>query len=102
MAKSVRAMAETGHSVIVDMTCNGLESHLAFLNELDGIGVLAIKVFCPLAELERRETARGDRRLGLAKSQLALENEPIPFDLEIDTSVASPSECVEEIALALA
>jgi len=99
MAKSVRALVETGHNVIVDITCNGLDAHLEFLQALDGIDVLSVKVFCPLSELERREVARGDRRAGLAKSQVALLEEPMPFDMEIDTSVSLPSECVEKIAL---
>ncbi len=97
MAKSVRALAETGHNVIADITCNGLKPHSEFLEALAGIMVFSVKVSCPLSELERRELARGDRRIGLAKSQFALMREPIPFDLEVDTSLSSPSECAEKI-----
>ncbi|WP_337658475.1 chloramphenicol phosphotransferase CPT family protein [Sphingorhabdus sp. Alg231-15] len=97
MAKSVKALAETGHNVIVDIIYSGLKSHLEFSSTLDGIGVLVIKLDCKLDELERRELERGDRKLGLAKSQLDVVHEEIPYDLELDTSISSPAECVEEI-----
>jgi chloramphenicol 3-O phosphotransferase len=98
MAKSVRALADTGHNVIVDIVYGGLKSHLEFSNVLTGINTWTVKLSCSLGELERRELARGDRRPGLARSQFELVREPIPYDLELDTSILSPSECAARIA----
>lgn len=97
MAKSVRAMADTGHNVVVDIVYSGLKSHLEFSSALDGIAMLVVKVDCKLDELERRELARGNRRLGLAKSQIDNVHEAIPYNLEIDTSVLTPDQCIEKI-----
>ena len=101
MAKSVKALVETGHNVIVDITCNGAKAHSEFLEALAGITVIVVKISCPLEELERRELVRGDRRVGLAKSQFSLMEEPISFDLEVDTFILSPTECAEKITSAL-
>ncbi len=101
MAKSVKALADTGHNVVVDIVHSGLKSHLEFSNVLKSIVLLVVKVDCALDELERRELERGDRRLGLAKSQLDDVHGAIPYDLEIDTSILPLSECVEKIAAKL-
>lgn len=54
-------------------------------------------VQCPLEELERRELARGDRHIGLAKSQYALIHSHGEYDLTVNTFDSSTLECTEEI-----
>ncbi len=59
--------------------------------------VLFVGVRCPLDELERRERARGDREAGLASLQYDLVHAHGDYDLECDTSTASPRACAERI-----
>jgi chloramphenicol 3-O phosphotransferase len=51
----------------------------------------------PVSVLEERERARGDRKPGMARSQVARVHERKPYALEVDTSVQSPEECATEI-----
>lgn len=59
--------------------------------------VLFVGVHCPLDELARRELARGDRPPGLAAHQYDLVHGHGDYDLECDTSAASPRECAQRI-----
>ena len=62
----------------------------------EGIQLFNIHITCPIDECEKRNTARGDRRLGLSKwhSERMLE---IPYFFTIDTSNKSSEECAREI-----
>ena len=51
-----------------------------------------IGVRCPLAVLEEREKARGDRRIGLARFQFERVHEQKTYAMEVDTSAHSPTE----------
>ncbi len=57
-----------------------------------------VGVRCPLEELERREAARGNRRRGNAREQLAFVHAHGVYDFEVDTSRASPEECAVRLA----
>ena len=59
--------------------------------------MLFIGVRCPLAVLEQRERARGDRLVGHARGHAHLVHAHGLYDLEVDTSVAGPEECAEQI-----
>lgn len=65
LAKLVRALAETGHNVIVDIVFCGQKTYIELTEELEGLNFKIVKVECPLDELEKREIARGDREIGL-------------------------------------
>ncbi|MCJ8271259.1 MAG: chloramphenicol phosphotransferase CPT family protein [Psychrosphaera sp.] len=97
MAKSVRALAETGHNVIVDIVFNGSKSYLEMSGELKGLTVVMVKVQCDKEELQKRELARGDRKQGLAESQLDTVHVDVPYDEEVDTSKYSPFECAKQV-----
>jgi chloramphenicol 3-O phosphotransferase len=56
-----------------------------------------ITVFCPLDELERRETERGDREIGLARFQYDRIYRNNIQDLKVDTSIADPLTCATRI-----
>ncbi len=101
MAKSVRALAETGHNVIVDIIFCGKKTYDEFKASLAGISVSVIKVECPLFELEERELARGDRPIGLAQSQFRSVHEQVSYDLIINTLDNSPKQCAEKLMAAL-
>lgn len=98
MARSARALAETGHNVIIDVIFRDEADNAMFSRELDGIDTLRIKVFCPLEELIRREAHRGDRRRGLAQSQFDSAHQDIVYDMEVDTSTADTEACAAVIS----
>ncbi len=58
---------------------------------------LFVGLRCPLEVLEQRESQRGDRTLGQARTQFPLVHAHGLYDLEIDTSLASPAECAAQI-----
>lgn len=90
MAKSVAALAQTDCDVVVDMILRGSAECAPFLENLNAIEVLLVKVECDRKELARREIARGDRKHGLALSQLVATHQGIEYDLIVDTASTSP------------
>ena len=97
LAKSVRALAETGHNVIVDIVFCGQKTYIELTEELEGLNFKIVKVDCPLDELEKREIARGDREIGLAKLQYENVHDGVLYDLNLNTFVNSPEKCAQEV-----
>jgi len=97
LAKSVRALAETGHNVIVDVVFSGQKTYIELTKELDGLNFKIVKVECPLDELAKREIARGDREIGLAKMQYENIHEGVIYDLNVNTLVNSPEQCAQKV-----
>lgn len=97
LSKSVRALADTGHNVIVDIVFCGQKTQDELRKELEGLNLIFIKVECPLEELIKREVDRGDRKLGLAESQLEDVHNEVEYDLSVNTFEASPEECAQNI-----
>jgi chloramphenicol 3-O phosphotransferase len=62
---------------------------------------LWVGVHCPLAVAERRERERGNRIAGTVRGQQALVHTFRAYDVEVDTSVATPRECAEAILAVL-
>jgi len=56
-----------------------------------------VGVRCPLDELERRERARGDRPIGLAKAQIDIVHRHGRYDIEVHTNERSARECALQI-----
>jgi chloramphenicol 3-O phosphotransferase len=69
-----------------------------WLNALAGQEVWMIGLHCDLPELERREQARGDRRIGQARGQYAKVHAGVHYDLELDTGLTSPQDAAGQIA----
>jgi chloramphenicol 3-O phosphotransferase len=57
---------------------------------------------CPLAEVVRRESARGDRTLGQVRAHFESVHAHVGYDVEVGTSMAGPDECAEVVAAAVA
>src|SRR5580698_2476392 len=68
MRQAVAAMAADGLDLVVDDVFWGDEL-AEYRRLLAGCDFHAVRLFAPLAVLERREQARGDRALGLARWQ---------------------------------
>ena len=93
----MREMVLTGNNMIVDVVLEDqvlLEECVKNLYDLD---TCFVGVHCPLEELERRETARGDRTIGMTRGQFNLVHVPGIYDVEVDTTQRSPSECARAI-----
>ena len=88
------AIVRTGNLVIMDDVLESEPPWLENLLELfNGLYVLFVGVHCPLAELERREKERKERKDGIARLQFDQVHATILYDVEVDTSVSSPLEC---------
>jgi chloramphenicol 3-O phosphotransferase len=96
MRHAIAAMAAQGNNLVVDEVLLG-PKRAEYRLLLSGFEVFLVGVFAPLAVLEARERARGDRLIGLARWQYARVHEGITYDLEVDTSSASAMECAELI-----
>jgi chloramphenicol 3-O phosphotransferase len=92
------AIARAGTFVIVD---DVLEEEPPWIEKMlvsfDGLDVTFVGVYCPLAELERREKERGDRRQGMARQQFEQVHAQAIYDVEVDTSVLCSAECASII-----
>lgn len=112
-ARCIAALAGSGNNVIVDDVIapprhlpagqefdvlDLLRQRVSILSPFD---VLFVKVFCPLDELERREVARGDRTIGLAKSQFDQVHRFALYDVEVDTSEETPEDASARVLKAL-
>ncbi|WP_274910785.1 chloramphenicol phosphotransferase CPT family protein [Streptomyces sp. WZ-12] len=95
--RSIAAMAEVGNDIVVDHVLSEPWRLLDCLTVLPPEDVLFVGVHCPLDELARRELARGDRPPGLAAHQYDLVHAHGDYDVECDTSTASPRECAQRI-----
>jgi chloramphenicol 3-O phosphotransferase len=63
---------------------------------------LLVGVHCPLATLERREIARGDRMIGQARGQFGHVHAAMVYDVEVDTGGMAIEACADLIAAAVA
>jgi chloramphenicol 3-O phosphotransferase len=101
LAKSVKALAETGHNVIVDIVFCGQKTYIELTEELDALNLTIVKVECPIEELESREIKRGDRDIGLAKSQYENVHDGVEYDLTLNTLINSPEQCAQKLIASL-
>jgi chloramphenicol 3-O phosphotransferase len=69
------------------------------LETLDGYDVTLVEVRCAPEELDRREATRGDRPIGLARSQTTVYGIG-EFDIVVDTTSKGADECATTIAQA--
>jgi chloramphenicol 3-O phosphotransferase len=96
MRHAVAAMAAEGNNLIVDdVLLEGEKQEYPAL--LAPFELHLVGVFAPLAVLEARERARGDRMIGLARWQYERVHRDMTYELEIDASSATPMECAELI-----
>ena len=84
-----------GNNLIVDdALCDGeMPEYMKLLSASTHL----VGVFAPLDILEERERRRGDRLIGLARWQYGRVHNDVAYDLEIDTSTATPIECAKRI-----
>jgi chloramphenicol 3-O phosphotransferase len=96
MRHAIAAMAAQENDLIVDevMEARTAQEYRDLLRPFD---LRLVGLFAPLDVLEARERARGDRELGLARWQYGRVHRDIVYDLEVDTTTATPAECARLI-----
>jgi chloramphenicol 3-O phosphotransferase len=97
MRHAIAAMAAQGNNLIVDEVM--IESRTAgeYRDLLRPFDLRLVGLFAPLDVLEARERARGDREIGLARWQYGRVHRDISYDLDVDTTTATPAECARLI-----
>ncbi len=63
---------------------------------------LWVGVHCPLPVAAQRERDRGDRTVGTARGQYGVVHTHQAYDVDLDTSAATPRHCAQAILTALA
>jgi chloramphenicol 3-O phosphotransferase len=103
---AIHALAVTAARGGVGVIVDGLLATRTWLKDaadrLADQRAFLVAVRCPLDELERREAARKDRRVGNAREQYEFVHAPGVYDFEVDTSLGEPTECGAQIAAWLA
>jgi len=100
--RTIQMFSDKGINLVVDQILHDSELLLDFEAVLRGYPVVLVGVHCSLSELEKREQSRGDRRSGLAKSQLQfVHQQKENYTVEVDTSCDSLSSCVQKILSSL-
>jgi chloramphenicol 3-O phosphotransferase len=95
--RAVRAFAESGFNLIVDDVIYQPGWVADYVELLGHHQVLLVAVRCGLTELERREAARRDRRIGQSRGDLTIIYDLPCYDVQVDTGNATPEDCAEAI-----
>lgn len=98
--RAVAALASAGNHVIMDYPLSEQWRVTDLLTTLAGYDVTLVEVRCSAEELERRERVRGDRPLGLARSQTMVYAHG-EFDIAVDTTDTGADECARMIVQGL-
>ncbi|HEX8729513.1 MAG TPA: AAA family ATPase [Ktedonobacterales bacterium] len=97
--QGIAAMARAGASIIIDdVFLSGVAARDRWRTSLAGLSVLWVGVRCAPQVAAAREQARQDRNSGMAAAQAQIVHVGMQYDLEVDTTFASPRDCAERIA----
>ncbi|MDQ4077018.1 MAG: chloramphenicol phosphotransferase [Chloroflexota bacterium] len=97
MHHAIAALSRAGNNVIADHVLvepQWLQECATLFSDLPAYFV---GVRCPIEVVEQRERERRDRTLGQARAQYPLVHAHRIYDLEVDTSLATPEECAQQI-----
>ncbi|MDA8344179.1 MAG: chloramphenicol phosphotransferase CPT [Thermaerobacter sp.] len=97
--EGIAAMARAGARIIIDdVFLSGPAAQQRWRAALRGLNVLWVGVRCEVGVAEAREAARGDRIVGMARSQALIVHEGIDYDMVVDTTSTDAAACAQEIA----
>lgn len=96
MHAAAREFALHGQNVILDHVLSA-EAWQYLLEDFDDLPIYLVAVQCDLAELERREAERLDRKPGLARSQWSHIHEGRKYDCVVDTTRATSTACAAQV-----
>ncbi|WNG39967.1 chloramphenicol phosphotransferase [Archangium violaceum] len=97
MHQAIAAFAEQGNNVIVDHILYEREWLPELAHALRSVNAYFVGVRIPLEALEERERQRATSPRGHARSHYATVHAHELYDVEVDTSRASPEECAARI-----
>jgi chloramphenicol 3-O phosphotransferase len=95
------ACAAAGLDQVIDDVWLVPDQPAGLQDALLAANTLWVGVQCPLAIAEQRERERGNRIVGTVRGQQALVHTFRKYDVEVDTSIATPRECAEAILAVL-
>ncbi|ATB34350.1 chloramphenicol phosphotransferase CPT family protein [Melittangium boletus] len=98
MHRAIAAFAEQGNNVIVDYILYERDWLPDLANALRSVNAYFVGVRIPLEILEERERQRATSPRGHARSHYTTVHAHGVYDLEVDTSRASPEECAAQIS----
>jgi len=84
--RSIPAFAEAGNNLLVEHVIEERPWMDRLLHLLEPFDVFFVGLHCPVEELERREIARGDRRVGAARADAAITHTFGRYDFELTTT----------------
>jgi len=84
--RSISELARAGNHLIVEHIVEEADWQARLDRLFDGLDVFYIGVHCPLEELERRELARGDRRIGDARRDFETIHQYCRYDFEVNST----------------
>jgi chloramphenicol 3-O phosphotransferase len=97
MHHAITALSKTGNHVLADHVLVEPQWVQECAELFCELPAYLIGIRCPLDVLEQREKSRKDRTLGQARAQFELAHAHGIYDLEVDTSLLSVSECALQI-----
>jgi chloramphenicol 3-O phosphotransferase len=97
---AVRSVAVAGINVIVDEVVLADDGPGAWERALRGLDTMWVRVEADPTITDERESARGDRLVGLARAQRATVHDGIRYDLTIDSGTTDPGRAAEAVCRA--
>jgi len=97
----VAGVARSGMDVIVDEVLLSEDDWHGWQIDLAGLAVRWVRVDCVLDVVETRERERGDRVLGMARSQYDVVHQHPDYDARVDTATTEPEAAADQILDAL-
>ena len=95
--QTIAMFSDQGVPLVVDQILHNASTHVHCLQVLATYPVLFVGVHCPVEVLARRESARGDRRVGQGQQQLAFVHRQEIYDVEVNTELESRAACCDKI-----
>jgi chloramphenicol 3-O phosphotransferase len=80
------ALAQAGNNLLVEHIIETAEWRSRLEQLFRPFDVFWVGLHCPLAELEKRELQRGDRRVGEAREDHATVHAHCTYDIEVDST----------------
>ena len=97
MRRAIAAFAAEGNNVIIDDLMFEPAFLFDYVEVLAGFDVLFVGVRCPIDVVNAREAKRPGRFPGTATSHFDVVHNHCVYDIEVDTGVATPRQCAEQI-----
>ena len=93
----IYAFLMNNQKVIIDHVLQENEWKDDLFGKISQYNVFKIGLYCSLKELEKRESERKDRKVGLASYQLNRVHENMKYDIVLDTEEKNIEECINTI-----